>query len=407
VLERAGYEVAVINMLLDNLRPADLMSILQDFRPDVVGVSCSMAFVSEPAVQVARVVKEISPEVVVIMGGNHATYEFRDIMEQAPMVDYIVRFEGEEATLELIDAIRERRDPRGMPGVVGRSACGIWVGRDRKPIQELDSIPPPARYLMNMFRYGRDSRGIMVTSRGCPYACAYCSTSAFNGRKIRAHSVKRVVHEIQEVYEQYDVRHIMFVDDTFTFSTARINRLCAEMKKRCLPAISWACETRVDLVNPALLSTMRESGCTGIFYGIETVNQATLNRMNKGFSVARAREACRWTKAAGIQVQQSFIVGLPGDTPEMAERVLEFISETQPDHVLFNSFIVYPGTPLMSDPSSFGIRSYCRDWSRSEQARPMVETDTMTADEIRRTYVRLVTGLQQILAEKPVFQSEV
>lgn len=262
VLQRARIEVSIIDMLLDDLRPQDVVSSLEHYRPDVVGISCNMAFVYWSALEIARCIKAFDSRIITVMGGNHATYEYTHILRAAQAVDYVVRFEGEYSMSRLLGALAAGGDASRCPGVAGRGPDGhVWLGPRPTPIRRLDQLPLPARDLVEMKRYDNDSRGVMITSRGCPYSCAYCSTSTFNGRHVRCRGVGHVVDEMEELVQRYSVRHVMFVDDTLTASAHRVRQLCAEIVRRDLD-VTWACDTRVDLVNPSLLEHMRSAGCT-------------------------------------------------------------------------------------------------------------------------------------------------
>lgn len=402
VLESRGSEVAVVDMLIDDLRPQDLDASLRALRPEVVGISCNMAFVSLPVLEIAQRVADLLPEAVVVLGGNHATYEAERILREVHSVDWVIRFEGEDSMAELVAALQAGGSPLGLMGVSGRDGAGaVLHGPDRARIDPLDRLPLPARHLLAMEHYAAEVRGLVSASRGCPFSCAYCSTAPFNGRYIRVFSIERVVDELEVLVAGYGVRHVMFVDDTFTASRARVLALCAETRRRGLP-ITWACDTRVDLVDRHLLEVMRKAGCTSIFYGIESAYDVALKRVRKGFTVEQAIAACRATRAAGIQVQESFVVGLPGDTPSSVQAIGEFVMATSPDRVLLNFFAVYPGTAVSADPRAFGVQWCSREWHRYERTSPMASTDDMCPDDIRRAYVELVTALHDEGETQPI-----
>lgn len=133
-----------------------------------------------------------------------------------------------------------------------------------------------------------------------------------------------------------------------------------------------------------------------VFFGIETATQLSLDLMRKGFTVEQALEACLQVKKAGMRVIESFIVGLPGETPSSVQGILDFVGATKPDRVLLNMLTVYPGTLIAADSEAFDIVSYSRDWSRAEQSTAMVVTRQMNGERIREAYVRLVFGLEQM-----------
>ena len=395
-IQHLNIQIKVVDMVLEDWRPEDITHVLNEFRPDIVGISCNMAFVSQSAIAVSKEVNRHNPDTVIIMGGNHATFCHADIIRSCPEIDYIVLGEGEIPFAELIVALQNGEPTQQIPGIVSKGKDGkIIVNQQKHRVINLDSLRNPARHLLQIDRYGPDSRGILIGSRGCPYSCAYCSTSAFSGKRIRMHSVDRVVDEMQNLSNKYSINHLIFVDDTFTINKKRVYLICEKILQKSIK-VTWACDTRVDLVDRPLLEQMYKAGCRSIFFGIESANQEALDMVGKKFYVEQAYRACVLAREVGIQVQQSFIVGLPGEDINSIEKIIDFVQYTRPNRVLLNFFIVYPGTPSDINPSDYGIVSTSEEWGKSEGAHPMVTTLKMTPDQVRRAYVKLALGLHEI-----------
>jgi anaerobic magnesium-protoporphyrin IX monomethyl ester cyclase len=392
----AGHDVRVLDMTLKDLQASDIERVLREIDPDVVGIAASMAFNLVPAEWLASAVKACRPQTPVVFGGIQTTFLHRDVLARNPAVDVVVRFEGDETFPLLLEALGDHQaNLEEIPGITFRSVEGEIVETSPAArILDLDQLPHPARDLVNLDDYPWNTRGIMMTSRGCPYGCSFCSTSVFNGKKMRYHSVGRVVDEIRELRYRYGVSNIVFGDDTFTVKRRRVLEFCEEVQREGID-VSWGCDTRADLVDDELLREMKKAGLSLIFFGVEAVSQDTLNAVGKKLTVERLRSAIDACKRLGIQVIESFIIGLPFQTYESVDEISSFVSQTRPDEVLFNMLIVYPGTDMYENPSRYGIVRYSTDWIKSEQVTPMVETKWMNAAQMRQAYVKLIRNLER------------
>lgn len=392
MLETVGVDVEILDMACLGIDEQGLRARLGSSPPGLVGVSCLMANMEERAASICRVVKDVAPDCLVGVGGNHATFHAQRLLRSEPAIDVVGLYEGEETILQLAAVARGAREISSVPGVACRKDGRIvWTSQGTQA-RDLDCYPVPARHLLPMEMYDERFRGVVLTSRGCPFRCAYCSTAAFNGRRVRVHSVSRVLEEIRKLTACYGVRHVNFVDDTFTFDRQRVVELCGRMSAE-FPGMWWSCETRVDLIDDDLLARMHHAGCRTIFYGIESVFQPALDRVEKGFSVVAARRAVRATREHGIDAQVSFIIGLPEDDEALTDRTLSFLAETAPASVMVGMLAVYAGTPMYEDPTRFGIREFSNTWTASQQLTPMTSTAWLDREAQKRCYVRLASAL--------------
>lgn len=303
--------------------------------------------------------------------------------------------------LDLAQRMESGRKLDDCPGLAYRqNEATIHLTQERQRIADLDRLPLPARDLLPMSLY-RETAGFVVTARGCPFRCAYCSTSAFNGRKYRAASPKYVVDEIQHLVEQYGIRNIPFGDDTFTLHRQRVTAICEEIISRGLN-IYWTANTRVDLVDFDLLALMKRAGCTALLFGIESSSQEVLDRIKKGFRIDEARQALRWCRDLGISVTEAFIVGLPGETRESVRRIVEFIEENPADVLSLNILALYPGSELYENSARFGIRILGYDPSKLEHKMPQFSTMWMSKRDILNSYAELVV----VLADRGLYSVE-
>jgi anaerobic magnesium-protoporphyrin IX monomethyl ester cyclase len=272
--------------------------------------------------------------------------------------DVVVRGEGERTICEVLHAWSTGADLAQVPGIALRSMEGTPEGTkanlvytaDRPFEADLDRLPRPARHLLpnaDYLRHGKRKDGhsvsTIMSTRGCPFRCEFCSNVVF-GASYRERSPEAVVEEIEEVLRLgYD--RIAFADDVFTLRKERVLRICAEIRRRHLD-FQWECLARVDTLDEATAREMRDAGCTRIYFGIESGNQPILDQMNKKITPEGARRAVEAAHRADLQVGAFFIVGYPGDTDETVLATLKFAASLPLDYLGLTMPYPLPGTAL-------------------------------------------------------------
>jgi len=219
---------------------------------------------------------------------------------------------------------------------------GTVVLRGRM-LENLDEIPYPDRSILEKEHYW-DNLGSMFTSRGCPYNCLFCATRLIMGRKFRARSAGNVIGEWIELRERYKAPKIRILDDVFTFDRGRVVKICRQVLEYGLGEWSLPNGVRVDNVDRELLELMAESGCTTVWYGVESGSQKVLNLLRKSITLERVEKIVKWSKDVDLNVGLFFMVGAPGENLEIVEKTLEFIEKLDPDYVHFSIATPYPGT---------------------------------------------------------------
>ncbi len=301
-------------------------------KPDVIGLSC-WTIERGQAFKAAKVAKEAAPNAKIVIGGPHASAFPHHIFLKAP-VDYVVTGEGEDTFLELLDTIRHDGD---ITKVKGLAYCENEKTRQTGPrplIKDLDSIP---FVLHEQFDYGRyngmhDSErtaAAIITARGCPFKCTYCSSAAYWGSKIRKRSVQNVLEEVKELFFHHGVCSILFFDDNLLVDKKRLISLCKGLCDLELD-LTWAAEgsVRVDL---ELLNWMKKAGCYRIDFGVESGSPKILKNINKAFTVDDTRKAFRLCHEAGIRPNAYLMIGSPGETVDTVKETIKLMSEIQPD----------------------------------------------------------------------------
>ncbi len=352
VLERAGHEVAVFDFGLDpDLPLEESVRPVCAYGPQLVGIT-AMTSIYQSALETAILLKA-SLGRPIVLGGPHATVYPERVLSESPVIDYVVRGEGEETLLALVQALDNgSRDLSTIRGLTYRLRGEIVSNPDRPLIQDLDALPLPARHLFDLEHYGlRTPEGqpmfTLLSSRGCPYNCSYCFKGIV-GRTYRQRSPANIIAEIKQVMEQYGARNFYFIDDLFTIDLRRLNLITDQMLAEKLD-IRWQCLGRVDRVNAEILRKMYAAGCRRIHYGIESGNQEILGRISKGIHLEQVRKAVRWAKEAGLQVKGYFMLGLPGDTEETMRQTVDLAVELDLDEAMFSLTTPFPGTRLWDE----------------------------------------------------------
>jgi len=354
VLREHGVSVAAIDAWALGLGAEGVASAVRRDPPRIVGVTM-MSPRAPAALRVAAAVREAVPGAMIIAGGPHPSALPRELLVHYSCIDAAVVGEGEFTMLDIVRAVDKNFDLSGIPGVAWRDKKGnVVINPPRPLITDLDSLPLPARDLFPLERYRitppygmRHPSATMVTIRGCPYRCIYCSKSVF-GSTVRVQSPSAVVNEMERLARVYGVREIKFYDDDFTLLMDRAQAICEEIIRKKLN-ISWSCTTRVNLVNKTLLLKMKQAGCWMIAYGVESASPAILDRACKGFTLEQVRDAFRMTREARIKIHGYFMVGLPGETPETLRATIQLAKELEPDTTSWGPTTVYPGTVLFDE----------------------------------------------------------
>ncbi len=373
-LQQAGVQVKILDYVVYPYRRDALASVLKEFKPHVAGAS-AVSMTVDHARQVLEDVKTIDPHVLTVMGGPHVTFCAPETLETFAELDVVVIGEGEETLVDLLGAVECARDFDTVSGIAYRVGSKIRTTTERKRIKNLDALPLPARHLLPLGRYRALGMPMSVTtSRGCPYQCIFCVGRKMVGARVRYHSAERVAAELQAL-ANLKFHQINIADDLFTANPDHCLAVCEEILKRNLK-INWTAFARVDTVSERLLSKMKTAGCTAVSFGIESANPAILNTIKKGITVQQAQDAVRKCLRVGISPYASFILGLPGETPETIAETKAFAANLQQEGLAYGFHILapFPGTEVREQGGRLGIRILTDDWSRYDANRAVVET---------------------------------
>ncbi len=351
--QKPNFEIDILDCEALNLSYKQISDYVLKFGPDIVAMTMATP-AYEHVVHVADLVKNIDKNIFVVVGGPHPTALAKEALLEKNL-DFAVIGEGEFTFLELTEMLEKNRKDFGkIRGLAYKDENGsVFENEKRELIQNLDSLPFPAKDIMPTYAYYLPptktiSGGVatnMITSRGCPFNCNFCMAKTVWGRQTRFRSIKNVVDEIEEDIKKYNAADFSFHDEFFTVNRERVLEFCNELKKRNLK-INWFCQARCGAVDEEMLLAMKDAGCGKIGFGFESGDEKMLKLMQKNNNLANARESARLCKKVGIKVVGAFILGYPGETRESAEKTIQFAKEINPDTAAFFIAIPYPGTEL-------------------------------------------------------------
>ncbi|MFH0835658.1 MAG: radical SAM protein [Candidatus Micrarchaeota archaeon] len=343
---RGKHEISVLDDNLEEPSNEQVAELIRKTGPDVIAYS-AMSVLFERAVEIARLAKQAKPSVVNVIGGPHANSLPEKVLEEQAF-DYAVYGEGEITFAELLGKIERGESVEDVKGVVWRRGDSIMINPRRELIQDLDSLPFPARDLFPIEKYERREISLGVypidnlnTSRGCPYRCKFCSAKAILGKGYRLRSAKNVVDEIDVMVREYGSKGIYFREDNFTASRKRVEEVCDELKRRNIDVV-WACESRVNSLDKELMRKMHDAGCRIVWVGAESGLQETLDRIQKDITLEQVRNVVKWGKEIGVMIGCSFIIGFPWEDKAMMDKTVDFACELDPDSAWFNIFWLMP-----------------------------------------------------------------
>lgn len=392
-LEKANYEVQMLDNYLLKKPTSEIKQQLQQLKPEIVGITCGSATYNR-CIETAETIKEIIPNCKVVVGGWHASYMPDSLLQHAE-IDYAVMGEGERAMVKLATHIAKGKSSKALTEIAGLAYRHNSTIKKNPPkfISNMDEIPFPARHLLPMHLYDRtieflDAKpaDVMSIARGCPYNCGFCETKKLWGNTCRSFTPNRTLSEINYMIEKFHTKGIYFINDNFTLNPKQTTELCELMVKNKLD-LEWVCDTRVNLVTQELLAKMKQAGCKAIWFGVESGSPRILQRINRNITLEQTETAFKICRQQGIRIACSFMLGFPDETREDMEATLKFAKKLDPDWCQFNIFIAYPDSSLYQELLQTG------NYERLDDFLLSVKTDEFNYNSlltIQRRFLREV-----------------
>jgi radical SAM superfamily enzyme YgiQ (UPF0313 family) len=401
VLAEADCEVSVLDQAAKGFSTVQAVSWVKKEDPDVVGLSV-LGTSSKEAGRIAKLVKEENPEIRVMLGNYHPTFNAERILNKYPDVDIIVRGEGEYTCLELARCLQDGKKLEDIAGITYRNKRGEIVATPERPlIKEVDALPFPNRHLIDC-EYASRIFGVktatkkfttLLSSRGCPFQCTFCACRNFAQGVWRPRSVKNIVDELEYLSSE-GYREFLFVDDNFTLNSRRVAKFCRMLKERELQ-VDWFCDSRVDNCGFDTFREMVKAGCRTLYFGMESANQRILDYYNKRITPQQSRTAAWNARRAGMDIiVGSFIVGAPDETRREIQNTLKFARNIDIDVPSFNILCAPVGSPLWNELVGKGFIDEEKHWEESvfvpniaPSAVPFGEVSLMIYEHFKAFYL--------------------
>lgn len=345
-LKAASHHVAYIDSVIEDLNMDQTLNAAREKQPDVVFMETTTPSI-EADYQALKKIKEATQSKIIV-GGPHATYFHKEVLTECQAIDVVIRHEFDTKIARVVSHL-DSLDR--VPGITYRNNGQIIDNGDGEFEKNLDQVPFPDRetipwHWYTEAWYSRKPFMNMMTSRGCPYHCAFCLwPQTMYGHKQRFRSIDNVMSEIHHMVDRYGTKEINIDDGTFTTNKKRVLEFCRRIQKERVKII-WTCNGRVDNLDDEMLSEMKKSGCKMIRLGIESGSQEVLDKIKKKLTIKQIEEGVRLVKKHGIQALGGFMFGFPYDSRQSVEQTIELAKRLSPDQVQFSISMCYPGTSL-------------------------------------------------------------
>ena len=391
-LKQAGFNnIRFVDAMTDYIPNDILAQIIAQYQPDVVLATAITPMIYQSQTTL-KIVKDVCPHAVTIMGGVHPTYMYNEVLHAAPWVDYIIRGEGEEITVNLLNAIAEGRDQRDRENILGiaflNSEGKVVATPANPPIKNLDVLSPDWT-LLDWEKYIYTPLNVRVAvpnyARGCPFRCRFCSQWRF-WRKYRSCSPKKFVDEIEILVKQHQVGFFILADEEPTINKPKFLSLCRELIERKLD-VHWGINTRVTdiLRDEKELPLYRQAGLVHVSLGTEAAAQLNLNVFRKETTIEDNKKAVRLLRENGILAEVQFIMGLPNETLETIEETYKMARDWKADMTNWNMFTPWPFSDLFED---VGAQVEVRDYSQYNFVTPIMKPDAITREALLKGVLR-------------------
>ncbi|MFA5319831.1 MAG: radical SAM protein [Candidatus Omnitrophota bacterium] len=398
-LKRAGIKAAVADFNADRRWRENLHTIMRRERPDVVGISSNFSNLRE-TLEIAGSVKSFSSAVSVVAGGPHPSIAPEEY--SSDFIDYIIPYEAE---LPLLDFFSSSDSSEVAQAISARRTDlhTAVANVKRNPVEDLDSLPFPAYDMVDLKRYVGSiykSRPLasIVTSRGCPYKCIFCSQAVFE-RRWRAFSADYVVEQMRWMTADLGIKEILIEDDNFTYDTGRVFKICELILAKGIK-IRWQLSNgvRADKLNKDLLRLMKRAGCWKISIAPEVGDEESLKALCKGMDMEHFIRAAEWCKELKIEFFCFFLMGFPFQTEKNMENTIRFALRLDPLMIDLNKIVPFPGTAYFSKFPDRKIYRGSRSYLYKGRDRLV---DSMCTKAYLRFYARPVKLLRIFLAMGP------
>ena len=369
----AGYPVSILEGNAHRLSMEQIKAQAASFNPQIIGLS-STTFNWPLVAETAKAIRSTIPDCLILVGGPQLSLYAAQCLDE-PAVDGAVIGEGEQALTEIARALESGHSPVGIAGTMFREKGELVMGPDRLPVQDLDTIPMPALDLLPIRQYRALTLPhpfvTLVTSRGCPFHCRYCS-QVYAGGVYREHSAQRVVAEMERAVREFDAKELVFFDETFTMNRKRTLEICRLAMDGGIHT-KWDVRTRADVLDDEMLTALADAGCASLHIGIEAGSERVQKLMNKNLNLGKIPPMLKRARQLGIQTRGYFMLGFPGETLEEMDQTIRFARSLPLDWASFTITTPNPGTEIYAQGQAEGRfhGDYWEDYTLGKACEPL------------------------------------
>lgn len=351
VLRETGFDAILANF--SGWSPSRIEATLKELQPRILAIS-QWTHNRHASLVLARTARRLHPGCTIVMGGGHASFQYAEILEQGTPLDLVILGEGEATLLELGKRIRGRGDWRDLAGIAFRHGGQVVVTPQRELLADLDALPFASRYLEHSL--GVDSRlqaEFLITARGCPSSCSFCSSPSFWRRRVRFRSPENMLAEIRFIRQRYGLIYFSLRDDTFTADRERTLAFC-RLLIDSRTHIIWNCQSRVTSLDEELLAWMKRAGCECVQIGVESGSPRILSLLGKRITPQQVEAAAVAVKKVGIHLSVYLISHVPEENDDDRNASIALMRRIRPDDGYVSPLAYFPGTRLFEDGVSAG-----------------------------------------------------
>ncbi|MFZ2938279.1 MAG: radical SAM protein [Candidatus Omnitrophota bacterium] len=393
----------------------DILGIIRREQPDMVGISCMFGVQLGNALKLAEMIKLEKNDTIVSMGGAHASVAASDILKQADNIDYIVIGEADETFINLLSALNKEPNSsiKGIDGLAYKDNAGRLILKEKLNfISDLDSLPYPERDLLPMEKYFLINRPhgtvskyarstSIITSRGCPADCIFCSIHSVWGYKFRARSPENVVDEIESLNSKYGIKEFQIEDDNMSLDAQRAEKICDLIIQRNLK-VNFTTPNGIALwtMNKELLKKMKQAGFYRLTFAIESGSEHTLKEIiRKPLNLNKVKEIIDQAVNLGFIIDTFYVIGFPGESPEDLKKTFQLSRRLNVNSVKYFIATPYIGTRLYTQAKSKNmlVNSLNSDQANASAVKAAINTEYFSASQIDRIWLRETLKTQLIL----------
>ena len=430
VLEQEQYEVKILdlaaedfahrekiekNFFMVGISYAETERRINDFEPDMVGVSCLFSNQFKGMMKLCELVKEIDQDIITVVGGEHPS-ALPEQSLQASCIDFVSIGESEYTLPAIIKSLNGDGDFSHIDGLGYKKNGTIIINKKTRFIENLDVIPFPARHLLPMETYFKvnvpqcgtslkSPNTSIMTSRGCTANCVFCATTCFWGRRFRARSPENVLQEMESLIDEYGIKELNIIDDNFTLNKDRAMRILQGMIDRRMNLV-WNTPQGLAIwtLDTELLLRMKEAGCYEVTFAVESGDQEVLNNIiKKPLKLDRVEKLVKYAKKIGLIVKGYFVIGLPGETKAQMRKTIDFAKQLKFDAAGIFIATPLPGTELYKICRENGYLSENFDFKRINYRVGNIITPEFTPEEVERLSSRAIIAINlSLLLRNPL-----